>query len=447
MNSSIAKIPIHIIPSPNAPDEFMATIQPLITSNHSDNDRKKVETVWNTMISEIRSTKPNANMKIVLEGYNRDGWSWKPNADHWVTMTVVNHHENQKKKKLESFVKYLKERQKSAYGRFGSFGVFVVSYVQSRNTNHGIDNAAVVDQMECRISTDLRSIPNCTLVPLLPQSHDRSTPSTAAPAQHDGNQRSTTTTTAPAPTIVKKGGGGGFLGKLVGAQQRTNEHVVASKQPSARKIKQLPQSAGNDGCDASRSANRGVDTLPTSNSSSSTTSSVRTKSAQEVIADFRQECHDKMLNFDLSEDEMIQVPIILKDYTQLVVNEEDKLKISMDVLKYIVFEAAEEVNEEWVAHKEPSEFMDEVIISIYKEGAAPDDVLEDINHAELPDEIRGQQRAIQEQRNKQISSKTNSAQPVMQFDEEYDDVEVLNTKKRDRRTIEDYEREKRSKTK
>ena len=101
MNSSIAKIPIHIIPSPNAPDEFMATIQPLITSNHSDNDRKKVETVWNTMISEIRSTKANASLKIVLEGYNRDGWSWKPNADHWVTMTVVNHHENQKKKKLE----------------------------------------------------------------------------------------------------------------------------------------------------------------------------------------------------------------------------------------------------------------------------------------------------------------------------------------------------------
>jgi hypothetical protein len=123
----------------------------------------------------------------------------------------------------------------------------------------------------------------------------------------------------------------------------------------------------------------------------------------------------------------------------------------MDVLKYIVFEAAEEVNEEWVAHKEPSEFMDDIIITIYKEGAAPDDVLEDMNRAELPEEIRGQQRALQEQQLQQQQqrnkSKMNTPEGIIPFDEEYDDLEALNTKKRDRRTVEDYEREKRAKTK
>jgi hypothetical protein len=123
----------------------------------------------------------------------------------------------------------------------------------------------------------------------------------------------------------------------------------------------------------------------------------------------------------------------------------------MDILKYIVYEAAEEINEEWVAYKEPSEFMDEIIIIIYKEGAAPDHVLDDMHQAELPDEIRGQQRAIQEQRAKamqqaELKHKQQLDQQILanngggDFD---DDFEVLNTKKRDRRTIEDYERGKR----
>jgi hypothetical protein len=41
----------------------------------------------------------------------------------------------------------------------------------------------------------------------------------------------------------------------------------------------------------------------------------------------------------------------------------------------------------------------------------------------------------------------NTPEGVIPFDEEYDDLEALNTKKRDRRTVEDYEREKRAKTK
>ena len=73
----------------------------------------------------------------------------------------------------------------------------------------------------------------------------------------------------------------------------------------------------------------------------------------------------------------------------------------MEILKYIVYEQAEEVNDEWIAHKEPSEFMDEATIAIYKEGEAPPEVLEDMNKADLPDEIKGQQRAIQQEQQTQ----------------------------------------------
>ena len=142
----------------------------------------------------------------------------------------------------------------------------------------------------------------------------------------------------------------------------------------------------------------------------------------------------------------MKLPISLKDHTQDLLDSE-KPKVTMEILKYMVYEAAEEVNEEWIAYKEPSEFMDECVIAIYKEGAAPPEVLEDINKGELPDEVRGQQRALSEQRAKTFQKKDEKQSQVMQkqaFDEdEYDDLEVLNTNKRDRRTIEDYEREKR----
>jgi hypothetical protein len=235
----------------------------------------------------------------------------------------------------------------------------------------------------------------------------------------------------------KKRKNGGLLGKLLGAQQRTNEHVIASKQqrPSTQAFPR------NIHPEASRTSEDFIQsTEPLSNS--------LLKSAQETIANFRQECHDQMLNFDISEDELLRIPIVLKDYLQQVV-EDERTRISMDVLKYIVYEAAEEINEEWVAYKEPSEFMDDITISIYKEGAAPEHVLDDIRQAEVPDEIRGQQRAIQEQRTKSIlqaemKQKQQLEQRIFVNDgDSEDDLEVLNTNKRDRRTIEDYEREKR----
>jgi hypothetical protein len=157
---------------------------------------------------------------------------------------------------------------------------------------------------------------------------------------------------------------------------------------------------------------------------------------------------DKMLDFDMAPEEVLKVPIQLSEHTACL-SEQDRTKVTMDILKYMVYEAAEDVNDEWIAHKEPAEFMDEAVIAVYKEGAAPAAVLEEINRGELPDEVRGQQRAIAEQRQRAVQtaeSKVAQRTEIRAVKEETqyeEDLEVLNTTKRDRRTIEDYEREKR----
>jgi hypothetical protein len=355
-----------LIPTPGASEEWMATIQPQILKsstatsppNHGsignntkkpDAEMMKIQTIWNTMIQEQRiekdstegnnniscSTNPsNDSSKIVLEGYTRDGWAWKPNVDHWTTITVLNCGSNSKKRKLYNFVQYLKERQKSAYGRFGARGIFVVSYVQQQQQQQSTsDNGdGSTDQMECRIAIDCTSVPNCSLLPLVQQ---RPAAAQAVPtnlrdqtfvrAQAATRPTATTTTTTSSTTNTKKGGG--LLGKLVGAQQRTNEHVVASKQlqhrPSTQaSIQQYIQRESTHPTLQDSNNNSNNNSMISSSSSlvmtNNDTASNLLKSAQEVIADFRQECHDQMLNFDIAEEEVLQIPIVLKDYTKHV---------------------------------------------------------------------------------------------------------------------------------
>ena len=101
----------------------------------------------------------------------------------------------------------------------------------------------------------------------------------------------------------------------------------------------------------------------------------------------------------------------------------------------------------YVPKKEPSEFMDEVTIAVYKEGEAPPEVLEEINKGELPDEIRGQQRAMQAEQQKQAEMREKSKEKELQRKAlqgraaEEGDAELLNQNKRDRRTIEEIQQD------
>ena len=129
----------------------------------------------------------------------------------------------------------------------------------------------------------------------------------------------------------------------------------------------------------------------------------------------------------------------------------------MEILKYIIYEQAEEVNDEWIAQKEQSEFLDEVVIAIYKQGQAPPEVMEDANKGDLPDEIKGQQRAMQQQQQKseQMRAQKNSEalqkaaltdhEQAQQGEDGDDNFAALNQNERDRRTIEEMQLDKNSK--
>lgn len=80
-------------------------------------------------------------------------------------------------------------------------------------------------------------------------------------------------------------------------------------------------------------------------------------------------------------------------------------------------------------------------MSVYKE--APPGVLEEVNKVELPEEVRGQQRAIQEARQKAVAKQEALAEKKLlaQATKEDEDLATLNVNKRDRRTIEDHQLE------
>ena len=371
-----------LVPEPGKPAQALATLQVVDPS-------PAVSNIWEQVHMHSKT--------VVLEGYTRDAWAWKPGASAWNAVVVQS---VDGKKKLPGFNKYLKGRQKCAYGRFllgGTTGIWVVSYVQKPTGNE--------DRMECRVCLDLTKIPGCTL--------------SAAPPKAKGAP------VAPPPVAAAaaapKRSGVGLLGKLVGAQKKTNSHVAAAKAPPPVAAAEATRTGG----------------IP-----------VETKSAANVLVEFRNDMEQKMLDFDISAESEMKVPLSLSKYTAGL-SEADLPMVTMEILKYMVYEATEEVNEEWIAHKEPSEFMDEVTIVVYKEGCAPPEVLEEMNKAELPEEAKAQQRALTNERQRQITAAERKRDQALEsgahsaFAEDEDDgVAVLNANKRDRRTLADYEREK-----
>lgn len=406
------EIELFLVPAPGQKPEFLAKIAPVDPS-------QAVVRLWEAVVAQLSSSSSSESHtlpRIVLEAYTRDGWAWKPNQQ--LQMLTVQSLDG--RNKLPGFVDYLKGRQKSAYGRFSRTGLCIVPFAQQQSSNKE------KSRMTLSLTLDLTKVEHCGLQPLtvVPK------PSALPPPPAAG--------TAP-----PRRAGGGLLGKLVGAQQRTNQHMAVA----------TAKTASTNTAAASRTASSSSNGTTPATTSTTVMPEELPKTAQQVLADFRQSMQNKMLDFDISEDEKLEIKLSLVEH-QAGLSTEDKTRVTMEILKYMVYEAAEEVNEEWIAHKEPSEFMDEVVISVYKEGAAPLEVIEEMNKGELPDEIRGQQRALatERQRQVQIAESRNQERMMQQahreiFDEDEEAVEALNTKKRDRRTIEDYEREKREQAK
>lgn len=398
MSSSPKQLQLYLMPpNPGAKPDFLATLE-------------------GTAKSPIPSDLPD---KMILENYTRDPWAWKPNPSTWQAFTTTS---VDGRNKLPGFLKYLKERTKSAFGRFADKEcILVISYIQKKPAA-GADVVAdpTALTMECRVSWDIGSIVGCPMKPPPP----KPVPQVLAAVKPKA-------AAVPAPAKPKRKGGG-FLGSLVSSQKRTNAHVEKA-------IGKKPNAAGGDGGDGS----------------SSGAGASNRKTAQQVMAEFRQTMEEKMLDFDLSSEPVLKVPINVSAQQRELSTIEDKARITMEILKYMVYESVEEVNETWVAYKEPSEFMDETTIAVYKEGQAPPEVLEEINRGELPDEIRGQQQAMQAAQQKQAEMRENSkAQELTRkalaerAAEDDDEGALLNQNKRDRRTIEEIQQDaaKRSRT-
>jgi len=143
----------------------------------------------------------------------------------------------------------------------------------------------------------------------------------------------------------------------------------------------------------------------------------------------------------------LKIPIDASGLTQSL-PESERQKLSVDVFKYIVYEQAEEIGEdEWTAVKEPSEFLDECVVAVYKPGHVPKEVLDSMNQGDLPDELKQQQQAVQQAKMREMAKKNMKEQLALQKKllgkpVHEDEMAVLNVVKRDRRTIEELQREK-----
>jgi hypothetical protein len=381
-----------VSPEPGAKPEFLADLVP-------------AETSLSPVAMQLWDALPR---ELVLSAYTRDAWACVSSSFASIKVKATDG-----RGKLPGFLDYLQQRKKSAYARFARTGICVISYAQQSNKTP--------NQMTCRICLDVSAIPGCNLKS-----------AAAAPAVTNNNGKATDSVKQP-----KKSG---LLGKLVGAQQRTNQHLALATAKPVAAARTIPTSS--KGSDVEKTGDTAVPAVQTT-----------ATTAQQVLANFRQRMADAMLDFEIASDEQLQVKLVLSEHTSGL-SQDDVTRVTMEVLKYMVYEAAEEVNEEWIAYKEPSEFMDDIVtITVYKQGAAPPHVVEETNKGELPDEVRGQQQAIAAERQRQVShaeqkqqqwAMMNAHRAAMEEDDE-EDIEVLNTNKRDRRTIEDFQREKRSK--
>jgi hypothetical protein len=421
-------IKLLLIPTPGVKPEFLADLALVVVDKEEEKEASLTASIATEQQQhqQLWHSLPN---EIVLEGYTRDAWAWKqqlPNTaaactknSLWQTLRVES---TDGRNKLPGFLSYLKERQKSAYGRFNERSLWTVSYaVNSKPPSSSPKKESQQRQqtepirMNCRICTDFTRIgPKCNLQPL------------GAPVRSTNSSMSSSSSSSKA---VAPAASSGFLGRLVGAQQRTNHHVAVATTTSS--AIQPPMTA------------------------STSTSTTSPKSAQTVLSEFRQSMQEKMLDFDLQGESqpVLRVHIVLSHYTTglmmttTTAASDTNCAVTMELLKYIVYEAADEVNDAWVAMKEPSEFLDDVWVAVYKEGAVPLDVLEELNQGELPMEVRAAQKHVQEQHRRAAAAQQQGMQAHYggpddeEAEEEVEELAALNTKKRDRRTIEDYEKE------
>ena len=382
--------------NPNAKPDFLATAEPIKLP------RKNTDDI-------------NLPFEVTLHGYTREPWSVSSSIDASKGWKCCYLQSTDGRNRLPGFLKYLRERKKAAIAKFEPTDVthgqgraiLVVPFDQPpiEEVPDGVDKNQLLFVMYLRDDSVLKKNAN---------GHQPKQSLPNAP-QHKPQQQQTQQTTrqkpTPKPIKINPSKKGGLLGNLLGARQRTENHLDMVRGPTR--------------------------TDPTDLSAATT-------GAAGVISSFRNKISSELEQFASDPTTfMTKITISLASLVKEVpLNERDK--VTMDVLKYVVYEQVEEVGmDKWVAAKEPGAFMDECTIAIYKEGHCPPEILEDLNRGELPDEVKGQARHLAEAQTKSSlkKDKLKSEEIMKQNMKEEVNMTVLNTNKRDRRTLEQIEKD------
>jgi len=348
-----------------------------------------------------------------LTGYTRDPAvaAPPPASPHW---REIHLRSTDGRGKLAGFKRYLADRKKAAVGPFSGEGGEGSGLIVVPHAGQPADAEAVF----VRFATDAKA----AQAEAAEHRRRRKLAEQQKRQQHQQEmQRRQAAAAPPVPAVAPKrpGKAPGILGKLMGAQRRTAAH-----------LQRVPLKAKTTG-GAPGDADVGAE-------------------AQRIIGNFRDEMLGKMEAFrDDPGTFALKVPFSVAAASKgsrvdasLLMN-----RVTMDVLKYMVYESAEEVGEDkWVASKEAGEFLDEMVVAVYKEGHVPPEVLEDMNQGDLPEEVKAAQRAAAEaalrDQTKKVAADT---QRAVQGKPVAEDLTSLNVNKRDRTTIEDHQLEKENK--
>ena len=398
-----------LTPSPGVKPEFLATVEPL------------------SMKSSSQQQQLSLPFEVVLDGYTREPWSSgmndnaKDNSISWKTAYLLS---TDGRNRLPGFLKYLRDRKKACVAKFtdstaSTKAILVVPFdpppIPLEQLPDGVDKNQLIYVKYLADERVLKGKPPTKDVEQ--QNHkekqmqqQKKMQQMQQQQQKQQKQQQRKQAVIPQSMPSKKGIGGGILGKLMGAQQRTDNHL-----------------------DVVRTKRRNNDLAPD-----------LTSGAAGAITSFRERVATDLEKFKSDNSTFVtKVSISLA----ALVNEvpiEERDKVTMDVFKYVVYEQVEELGmDRWVAAKEPTDFVDEAIIAVYKEGHVPADVWEDLNKADVPDEVKGLSRHIADTQSKtaQRKDKRNSEVIMRQNAVGEDNVVVLNTNKRDRRTLEQIQKD------
>jgi len=417
--------------------DFLATVEPLASRRSSPSASSVFTLPFELVINEYTREPWSSGSRLRGEATTNDN----DDDDDWISCYLVS---IDGRNRLAGFMAYLRERKKAAVARMPSEetrhggAVLVVPYdpppiptevlMNVKDGNQLLFVKYLKDASILLHSTNIGQVPHHQMNMIQQQQLQQKKTNNQHPAgpqagqstQHNQTLSSTATTMVSGGKTTK---GGGLLGNLLGAKRKTETALDM------------------------------VRTTTKKDEVTTTTTFLDPSSATGCINAFRTKIMSDLTIFkSQSTVHVIKIPIVLSTVIKPITSHDEREKITMDVLRFTIYEQVEEVGEDtWIAVKEPTDFIDECIIVVYKAGYCPPEIIMEMNKGELPNEIRGAvqymarvETKAMERKGKKLQEAVlkNSGKMKDQQQQQFDDnVVILNTNKRDRRTLEQIQKD------